>query len=83
VPQNVQNCYEVINAFQQQAYIEPILAVVEISPRQDLAETANDLVALNIFKKRIMADDPTVGGAIDVAVISRDTGFTWFKRQGG
>lgn len=83
VPQTVQNCYDVINAFQQQTYLNPILAVVEISTRQDLAETAHDLVALNIFKKRIMADDPTVGGAIDVAMISRDTGFTWVKRQRG
>jgi len=83
VPETVQNCFEVINTFQQQAYIEPILAVVEISTRQDLGESAHDLVALNIFKKRITAADPTVGGAIDVAVISRDTGFTWVKRQGG
>jgi hypothetical protein len=82
VPQAVQECYDAINAYQQQAFIDPVLAVVEISTRQDLAETAHDLVALNIFRKRITAQDPTVGGAIDVAVISRDAGFKWWKRQG-
>jgi hypothetical protein len=82
VPQAVETCYEAIGAYQQTAYIDPVLAVVEISTRADLAETARDLVALNIFKKRITAQDPTVGGAIDVAVISRDAGFTWWKRQG-
>lgn len=82
VPQAVQDCYEAINAHQQQAFIDPVLAVVEISTRQDLAETVHDLVALNIFRKRITAQDPTVGGAIDVAVISRDAGFLWWKRQG-
>jgi len=82
VPQTVQQAYESISDFQQEAYINPILSVIEISTRQDLAETAEELVALNIFKKRIMAMDQTVGGAIDVAVISRDGGFTWVKRQG-
>lgn len=82
VPGAVREVYQAINEFQQEAYINPVLSVVEISTRQDLAETAEELVALNIFKKRIMAMDQTVGGAIDVAVISRDSGFTWIKRQG-
>ena len=83
VPATQQACYEALNTYQQKTYIDPILAVVEISARQDLAETAHDLVALNIFKKRLTAQDPTVGGAIDVAVISRDAGFSWWKRQKG
>jgi hypothetical protein len=82
VPQAIRHAFESIGEFQQEAYINPILAVVEISTRQDLADTAEELVALNIFKKRIMAMDQTVGGAIDVAVISRDGGFAWVKRQG-
>jgi hypothetical protein len=82
VPQAVETCYDAINVYQQKTLIDPVLAVVEISTRNDLAETARDLVALNILKKRMTADDPTVGGAIDVAVISRDAGFVWWKRQG-
>lgn len=82
VPDAVRQCYDTVNAFQQEAYIDPVLATVEVSTRNDLAETAHGLVALNIFKKRIMAQDQTVGGAIDVAVINRDNGFTWWKRQG-
>jgi hypothetical protein len=30
-----------------------------------------------------MAQKQTVGGAIDVAVISKDAGFQWFTRQDG
>ncbi len=82
VPQAVETSYEAINAYQQKTCTDPVLAVIEISTRNDLAETAHDLVDLNILKKRITAQNPTVGGAIDVAVISRDTGFTWWKRQG-
>jgi hypothetical protein len=69
--------------YQQQTYVNPILRVLEIAGRQELGETARDLVALNIFKKRIMAQHQTVGGAIDVAVISREGGFKWWTKQGG
>jgi len=70
-----------IAEYQQEAYINPILQVLEIATKQDLAETARELVALNIFRKKIMAQRQTVGGAIDVAVISRDGGFAWVSRQ--
>jgi hypothetical protein len=83
LPQNLHRFGELISAYQQETYINPILKVLEIAPRKDLAETAHDLVALNIFKKRIMAQKQTVGGAIDVAIISRDDGFSWWKQQGG
>ncbi len=82
VPQFLRRSHALISEYQQQTYINPILSVIEISTRQDLAEMAHDLVALNIFKKRIMAQKQTVGGAIDVAIITRDGGFTWWKRQG-
>ncbi len=72
-----------IGDYQQQVYINPVLRVLEIAARPELAETARELVALNIFKKRIMAQQQTVGGAIDVAVISREGGFQWWNKQGG
>jgi hypothetical protein len=68
--------------YQQQAFINPVLRVLEIAGRSELAETARSLVELNVFKKRIMAQKETVGGAIDVAVISRDDGFQWWPKKG-
>ena len=60
-----------------------MLRVLEIASRNELGETARELVSLNVFKKRIMAQKQTVGGAIDVAVISREGGFQWQSSQGG
>lgn len=82
VGQYVSTFQNMIGDYQQQVYINPILRVLEIAGRQELAETARDLIQLNIFKKRIMAQQQTVGGAIDVATISREGGFQWFTRQG-
>ncbi len=71
----------IIGDYQQHAFINPVLRVLEIASRNELAETARELVSLNVFKKRIMAQKQTVGGAIDVAIISREGGFQWHNRQ--
>jgi len=83
VPQYLDAFRGMIGDYQQQAYINPVLRVLEIAARNELADTARELVMLNVFKKRIMAQKQTVGGAIDVAVISRENGFQWFTRQDG
>jgi hypothetical protein len=60
----------------------PTDATVASLPRQTLAEVAEDLVRLTITRQRVWADDvDTVGGDIDVAVISRAEGFVWAKRR--
>jgi hypothetical protein len=83
LPKYLETCRAMMADYQQQTYVNPVLRVLEIAAGPELGETARDLVALNIFKKRIMAQHQTVGGAIDVAVISREGGFQWRTKQGG
>ena len=42
---------------------------------------ARSLVNLNSFKKRMSMSLETVGGAVDVAVISKGDGFIWIDRK--
>jgi hypothetical protein len=42
---------------------------------------AESLVNLTSFKRRVTMDPETVGGPIDVAVISKGDGFIWIKRK--
>ena len=42
---------------------------------------AASLVNLNSFKKRISMNIETVGGPVDVAVISKGDGFIWIDRK--
>jgi hypothetical protein len=83
IPQYFDAFRGMIGDYQQHAFINPVLRVLEIASRNELAETARELVSLNVFKKRIMAQKQTVGGAIDVAVISREGGFQWQSKQSG
>lgn len=82
VPRYFEAFRTMMGQYQQHTFINPVLRVLEIAARAELAETARALVELNVFKKRIMAQKETVGGAIDVALISRDGGFQWWSKQG-
>ncbi len=63
-------------------YQRPLIAAVDALPRQDLATMAEALVSLTAFRLRMSADQQeTVGGPIDVAVLSRGEGFVWVKRK--
>jgi hypothetical protein len=42
---------------------------------------AESLVNLTSFKRKFSRDAETVGGPIDVAVISKADGFVWIKRK--
>jgi hypothetical protein len=55
--------------------------VVSALPRSELAALAESLVNLTSLKRRVSMDAETVGGPVDVAVISKADGFVWVKRK--
>lgn len=61
--------------------VSPILDTVGVLPKEELAEMAEALVNLTSFEQRISGEVQTVGGPIDVAVISKGDGFVWIKRK--
>lgn len=60
---------------------EPVTSVVASLPKEELAEMAEALVNLTSFKRRVSTDAETVGGPIDVVVISKGDGLVWIKRK--
>lgn len=75
---------EITNNIQEEQiknYIDPILNMVSMLPKDELAQMAETLVNLTSFKRRITMEAETVGGPIDVAIISKNDGFIWIKRK--
>lgn len=72
---------EGVNDYKEKRNIFPILKVVSILPKDELAAMAESLVNLTSLKRKISMDSETVGGPIDVAVISKGDGFIWIKRK--
>jgi hypothetical protein len=67
--------------FSDENKIQRIIRIVGMLPKDELAEMAESLVNLTSFERRVTPDAETVGGPIDVAVISRGDGFIWIKRK--
>ena len=67
--------YERIDAYQQRVHTQPVLQAIDVLPRMELAETAASLVKLNSFQLKVTGQPETVGGPIDVAIISHSEGL--------
>jgi hypothetical protein len=72
---------EEMQEYRQVNHVHPIISAVAVLPKDELAEMAESLVNLTSFKQKISLDMETVGGPIDVAVISKGDGFIWIKRK--
>lgn len=61
---------------------QPFLQSISLLPKNELAHVAASLVSLTSFQKRMSTEeDETVGGPVDVAVISKGDGFVWIERK--
>ncbi len=60
----------------------PILFAVINLPIDEMALMAESMVHITSLKRKVSFDqDESVGGSIDVAVISKGDGFVWIKRK--
>ncbi len=62
-------------------YITPLMDAVSNLSKEDLAEMAESLIYLTYLKRRITFAEESVGGPVDVAIISKGDGFIWIKRK--
>jgi len=62
-------------------FASPIIDMAMSLPKDELANLAESLVSLTSLQRRVSREIETVGGAIDVAVISKGDGFVWIKRK--
>jgi hypothetical protein len=72
---------EKLRAYRLLYHSRPVVEMTAVLPKDELAVMAETLVNLTSFKRRVSLDAETVGGPIDVAVISKGDGFIWIKRK--
>ncbi|MDD4794698.1 MAG: hypothetical protein PHU18_05590 [Dehalococcoidales bacterium] len=76
-----EECWDKAFDFQYYKHRLPMKRILSILPKDELGMMAETLVNLTSFKRRVTTSTETVGGPIDVAVISRGDGFVWLKRK--
>jgi hypothetical protein len=62
-------------------HLTPVRNAITHLPKNELAHVAASLVNLNSFQKRMSPEPETVGGPVDVAVITKGDGFVWIERK--
>ena len=72
---------EKLENYRRKSYVEPVMKVVAMLPKDELAAMAESLVNLTSFKRKVSMQAETVAVPIDVAVISKGDGFIWIKRK--
>ena len=70
-----------MDTFERQNFANDILGVITNLPKDELGVVAETFVNLASFQRKITPGSQTVGGPIDVAIISRKDGFVWVKRK--
>ncbi len=70
-----------IKQIKQNDMISPLVQTVSSMGKEDLAELAENLVYQTSLKRHITPNLESVGGPIDVAVVSKGDGFIWIKRK--
>jgi hypothetical protein len=73
-----------LNDFQSSAITGPLLDVLAYMGKEDMAELAESLVNITSIKRKFTSSDSgdeSVGGPVDVAIVTKGDGFIWLKRK--
>ena len=79
-PARVKDFMEGIHSWEQEVS-QPIIESVESLPKEELANMSESLIHITSLKRKVSSDLQTVGGDIDVAIITKGDGFIWKKRK--
>ncbi|MCL2549436.1 MAG: hypothetical protein FWE78_00575 [Methanimicrococcus sp.] len=70
-----------IMEYSDAVFVTPVYRAVSSMSKTELAMMAESLINLSSFRLKITNEIETVGGPIDVAVITKSEGFIWVKRK--
>lgn len=71
-----------LDAVSHEQLVDPLIGSVAVLPKDELASLAESMVNLTSLARKVSTQHvETVGGDIDVAVISKGDGFVWIKRK--
>ena len=67
--------------YRNDKHVNPMIGMLAVLPKDELAKLAESLVEITSLKRHVTEERETVGGPIDVAVISKGDGLVWLSRK--
>lgn len=77
----MENFQREFGEFRAEMIVQPIVRVVRALPKEEMADMALALVELTSLRRKVDSPLESVGGPVDVAVISKGDGLIWIKRK--
>ncbi|MEJ1929316.1 hypothetical protein WDZ92_03445, partial [Nostoc sp. NIES-2111] len=65
----------------EEAYVHPAVNTISLLPKQDLADLAESWLHLTYLDRRMSNKPESVGGDVDVMLITKGDGIIWVKRK--
>ena len=62
-------------------HTDKLVEAIGYLSKEDLAEIAENMVSMTYLNRRFTSQEESVGGPVDVAVITKGDGFVWIKRK--
>jgi len=72
---------EQIKKVQSITNVQPILDIVTSMETNELILMADAMISLTALKRHVSDDEESVGGPVDVAMITKSDGFIWIKKK--
>lgn len=72
---------QTISTLMFENYTKNLIGTVASLGKEDMANMAESFISLTSLIRRMSPREETVGGPIDVAIISKGDGFIWVKRK--
>lgn len=70
-----------VHEFSEERYVDGLRTAIAALPPASLVDVARSLIELQALRKTTTAQQGTVGGPIDVALITPVDGFTWIRHK--
>lgn len=81
VKKTMKQFFDMMDKERKNKHTFPIEEAISVMPFSELATVAEVFINLTQIRQRMSLEAETVGGPIDVAVISKGDGFVWIKRK--
>lgn len=81
VHEEIHQIQEGLKKEQWDKHTNKIVSAVSSLPPKEMANMAESLINITSLKSKVSLDIESVGGDIDVAVITKGDGFVWIKRK--
>ena len=81
IKQSMDTIGDAIISDARQQHAMPLRRVLAVLPVDEMANFAETLINLQSLKEKVTKNSETVGGPVDVAIITKNEGLLWVKRK--